>query len=226
MRFVCWLYRGRGFWKDVARYDERHPIMLARMLQRCGGHRLTCVHDGSFDIPQEISTIVMPKHVAALPDYQPKLWAWSREFQDLIGERFASIDLDVLLVGDSAPILSTADRFRIWDQAFGEPYNSSLFVLEPGFGNEVWDSYSVEELYRVRSESRQNGKYWTGDQSWIAHVLGPDHPTFSEADGIIQYRPKYHRAAMPSGMIAGFMCGPYEPFSEAEKSEWVRQLYR
>lgn len=225
MRFVCQLFRGKDFWKATARYDERHVIVLASMLYRHGGHSLTCIQDGSFSIPPGITSITMPEHVAALPDYQPKLWVWSRQLHDLIGERFAVIDLDVVIAGDLAPVLARSERFCIWDHAAGELYNSSLFVISPGFGNAVWDCYSVNTFARVRHDYENSGRYWTGDQSWIGHVLGRGKTTFGECDGVIQYRPKYHRAVMPSDMLACFMCGPYEPFSEAEESEWVKTLY-
>lgn len=219
MKFVCWLWRGHGFWKRTARYDERHVAVLASMLRRHGGHDLTCVQDGSFDIP---GSIVMPESVSSLPDYLPKLWAWSPEFHELIGERFASIDLDVVITGDIASVVETKDPLIIWDHARLELYNSSLFALAPGFGNVVWTSMTLDRI----ADAKRAAEYWTGDQSWIAHVLGPGQKTFGEASGVMQYRPALHRQAMPAGMIAGFMCGPYEPASEAEYSEWVKAAWK
>lgn len=191
------------------------------MLRRHGGHSLTCVNDGTFKIPEGVSSIIMPAKVAALPDYLPKLWAWSKQFHDIIGERFASIDLDVVIAGDLAPILQAKQKLRIWNHARLELYNSSLFALEPGYGNQVWDRLTPADLERAK----QCALYWTGDQSWIAYVLGRGYSTFSEADGVIQYRPKFHRQKMPAGMLAAFLCGPYEPFSEAEKCPWLKALY-
>ena len=190
------------------------------MLQRHGGHSLTCINDGTFKIPAGVSSIIMPAKVAALPDYLPKLWAWSRQLHNIVGERFASIDLDVVIAGDLAPILQ-GGPLRIWNHAKLELYNSSLFALDPGYGNQVWDRLTPADLQRAR----QAAAYWTGDQSWIGYVLGRGCSTFSEAEGVIQYRPKFHRQAMPRGMLAGFLCGPYEPMSEAEKCPWLKTLY-
>ena len=164
----------------------------------------------------------MPLAVAALPDYLPKLWAWSPEFHRVIGCRFASIDLDVVITGDLGPLLETPDRLRIWNHAAGELYNSSLFALQPGAHNDVWTRMTAERL----AAAKRRAAYWTGDQSWISHVIGPGAATFSEADGVIQYRPKLHRDAQPAGMLAAFMCGPYEPFAEGRVSEWVRLAYQ
>jgi len=222
MRFVCFLWRGRGFWKKTARYDARHVARLAAMLKRHGGHSLTCVQDGSFDLPVGVDQVIMPWQVAALPDYLPKLWAWSPELRARIGERFAVIDLDVVILADPAMVLGTGDPILLWDHAAREHYNTSLFALSPCAGSEVWRRLSPEAVTHAQALA----PYWTGDQSWVGHVLGAGMPTFGEGDGVIQYRPKIHRASVPSGTVAAFMCGPYEPFSEAEHSQWVRQAYR
>lgn len=218
MKFVCFLWRGKGFWKTTARYDEHHVTTLASMLARHGGHDLICVQDGSFDLP---GSIIMPEEVMALPDYLPKLWAFSPEFHALIGGRFASIDLDVVVTGDLAPMLSGREPFFAWNKASREPYNTSLFALEPGTHNRVWTELSPARV----AHARRMAAYWTGDQSWVAHVLGPDEPTFGEEAGVIQYRPTKHRAAPPAGMKAAFLCGPYEPRSESAHSAWMRREY-
>lgn len=186
------------------------------MLKRHCDAELVCVHDGNFWFPPNVNRIRMPDEVAALPDYLPKLWAWSRDFHSIIGQRFASIDLDVVLLGDFRPLLSTNDPILIWDAAKGEPYNSSLFALEPGSGTEVWNRLSPAAV----EEAKRTAGYWTGDQSWVAHVLGDGVQTFGEADGVIRYRPSLHRYAQPEGK-AVFFCGPYDPMTERGDSEWI-----
>lgn len=214
MQFVCWLWRGHGFWKQTARYGEQHVAVLASMLRRHGGHSLTCVTDGPLKI-EGVETIAMPPEIAALPDYLPKLWAWSPEFHALIGKRFVSIDLDVVLLADVAPDLQTSKPFRIWAAARNEPYNSSLFVLEPDFGQEVWARYSPERL----AVARDAAPYWTGDQSWIAHILGDRQETFAESTGIIRYRPALHDLEPDAKAV--FFCGPYDPAIEREQIPWI-----
>jgi hypothetical protein len=222
MRFICWLWRGRGFWKRVATYGPQHVAVLASMLERHGGHRLTCIHDGSFEMPAGVDAITMPPAVAALPDYLPKLWAWSPALHDLIGERFTSIDLDVVILGDLAPVLDSPATVRLWNSAIGEPYNTSLFTIEPGHGQEVWTEFSPAAV-KAASESANR---WTGDQSWVAHVLGPSMPTFGEDRGVLRYRKSQHRHDMPHGTLAAFFCGPMAPDTESEHSQWVMDNWR
>lgn len=222
MLFVCWLWNGRGFWKPTAKYGPRHVEVLASMLRRHGGHYLVCVTDRPEDIATGICTVQMPAEVAALPDYLPKLWGWSPEFHALIGRRFASIDLDVVITGDLVPVLDTEAPLRIWNKASAEPYNTSLFSLDPEYRHDVWATLTPQRIEAAKASA----VYWTGDQSWVAHVLGPHEETFGEETGVIQYRPAWHRNATPLGMKAGFMSGPYSPEIEAQNSTWVKEVWQ
>lgn len=228
MIVVCWLFQGHGFdRRRVMTYGPEHVRALGSMLRRHGGHELLCITDQpeavqAAGVAPGVAAVAMPREVAALPRYYPKLWAFSRELGDFIGERYASIDLDAVVVDDLAPVLDTGDDFLVWDQARGEPYNTSLFALEPGARSHVWERFTVElgeaaELAVGRP---------TGDQCWLGHLLGPGQPTFSEAAGVIQYRPSLHRADCPPGAKALFMCGPYRPDLEATESTWVKEAWR
>lgn len=221
IEFVCFLWRGRGFWQHVASYGPQHVRVLARMLARHGGHRLTCIHDG-VELPEGVAGVRMPAEVAELPNYLPKLWAWSPAFHDRMpADRCAFIDLDVVVLDDLAPVLTTEAPVRLWDSARGEPYNTSLFTLERGHGHAVWQSMTVERVAAAQAQASR----WTGDQSWVAHVLGPDLPTFGEATGVIRYRPSIHRSAPPVGTRAAFLCGPRAPDTERTYSPWIAQTW-
>lgn len=225
MIFVCWLFQGHGFdRRRVMSYGPEHPRVLASMLRRHGGHELICVTDqGAAVRAAGVTTVALPPEVAALPRYYPKLWAFSREFGDFIGERFVSIDLDAVVVGDLAPVLDTAHPFLVWDQARGEPYNTSLFALEPGARAQVWERFTVEAAAEAELLA---GFRWTGDQSWVGWALGGAEATFGEGAGVLQYRPSRHRAAPPEGARAVFLCGPYRPDLEAQESAWIAESWR
>jgi len=220
MHFVCFLWRGRAFERPVARYGVEHVAVLASMLQRYGGHRLTCVHDG-IEPPPGVTGIRMPDAVAALPDYLPKLWAWSPELHRQFTQRIAFIDLDVVIVGDLAPVLENDAPIRLWDSAKGEPYNTSLFTVVPGHGQAVWNDMTLERVARAKADATR----WTGDQSWVAHMLGPDLPTFGEDTGIIRYRRSLHAEASPPGTRAAFLCGPMAPDTERHNSKWIARAW-
>ena len=222
MKFVCWLFRGNGFNRSkVMSYTPEHVRVLQAMLERHGGHELICITDQGREVSNAgVKVMDMPEEVSGLPIYYPKLWAFSETFGAAMGERFASIDLDVVLTGDPASVFPDTD-FAIWDQAKGELYNSSLFALEPGARKEVWDRFTPEAAERAKT----NAMRWTGDQSWIGEVLGDGEETFSQDDGIIQYRPSLHRERPAGNGIAYFFCGPMRPDTESVASPWIRNHY-
>lgn len=221
MRFLCSLWDGSGFWKRTARYGADDVVKLASALRRHGGHDLTCVTDGAFELPSFIDQIRMPDCVASMPDYLPKLYLWSPELQQIVGERYASIDLDVVLLEDVAPVLGDAPVV-LWDEAVGEPYNTSLFAVEPGHGTTVWQHYTPERLYHARAVATR----WTGDQSWVAHILGNGCKTFGERDGVIRYRGGQHMHGVPAGTRAVFFCGPISPATEVRETGWIAENWR
>ena len=233
MRFVTTLWNGHAFWKPVVKYSVEHVERLASMLNRHGGHKLTVVHDGTFDLPRQVDAIRMPDEVASLPDYQPKLWLWSRELGETIGERYAAIDLDVVVLADLAPMLAANRRIphvplAIWDEAVGEPYNTSLFAVEPDYARAVWTTFAADP--RRLQIAAANATRWTGDQSWVAHVIQSRDlikpMTFSERDGVLRYRGRRDEAGVPEGTKAVFFCGPMCPKTVGETVPWVRACWK
>lgn len=218
MDFLCFLWRGRHFDRPVATYGVQHVAALASMLHRHGGHTLTCAHSG-VELPAGVRGIRMPDEVIALDDYLPKLWAWAPELHYRMPARFVCIDLDVVILDDIAPVIESNEPILLWDSAKDEPYNTSLFALAAGHGHEVWDTLTPQRLDFAKHQATR----WTGDQSWVAHVLGPHMPTFGEDMGIIRYRPSQHREALPPGTRAAFFCGPMAPDTEIKKSPWIKR---
>lgn len=216
--FLCWLFCGVDFDRNkVMTYRPEHVRVLQAMLRRNGGHELVCVSD--MDVPG-VRVIPMPAAVAALPSYYPKLWAFSRECQDAVGERFTSIDLDVIVRGDLGEVVDHDSDFRIWDGAALQPYNSSFFTMTPGTHNHVWDSFNVPD---AEAASKLYPK-WCGDQGWIAHVLGNGERVYREDDDVIV---RYRRRAVsppPATARAIFTCGPYRPDTLMDL-DWVARDY-
>lgn len=217
MIFVCWLWRGSG----PVEYGVGHVHVLSKMLERHGGHELVCVTDDQEVQFKSVRKISMPLAVSNLGGYYPKLWLWSETLQRLVGaRRFASIDLDVVVTGNLAEC-DTGEPLLFWRDAAGrEPYNTSLVFLNAGQGFDVWRRWPLANLENVKAAY----PYWTGDQSWVAWVLGGGCAAFADR-GVVQYRPE-HRNAQPANMRAAFMCGPYDPCKEATKSSWVEREWR
>jgi hypothetical protein len=218
------LWSGHAFWKPVVKYGVRHVEVLANMLKRHGGHDLTVVHDGTFDLPVHLDAVRMPDEVASLPDYQPKLWLWSPDLRETIGERFVAIDLDVIVLGDLGPLLDVACPVYLWNEAVGEPYNTSLFAVKPSAGLQVWEMFRDNPAQLARAA--RSMPRWTGDQSWVALILGPLLPTFGEVEGVVRYRPGRDVGGVPADTLAVFFCGPRCPATIKDDVKWVADNWR
>jgi len=225
--FVTFLWAGHD-WPDgkkVPTYTAQHVQVLASMLARHGGHTLACVTDRP--IPAAgVRRIAMPDAVAALPKYYPKVWAFSDDCGKQIGQRFTYIDLDAVVVGDLGPLTARNGDFICWNQARGEPYNTSFYTLEPGTRATVWEKFTTAAADHAELDWQRAGGRWTGDQSWVGHVLGSSELMYSEGDGLKQYRPTLHRLAKEPETLAYFLCGPYDPATEAERSAWIKASWQ
>jgi len=215
VRFLCSLWQGTGFWKSVARYSVEDVAYLANALERFG-HRLTCITDDPSEVEKyRVEAIPMPADVAALPDYQPKLWIWSPELHALIGEPFAHIDLDCVVLDDPATVFHPKHKLQFWNWARQEPYNTSLVYITPGHGCEVWANRN-----RI-DEAKALWPYWTGDQSLVGWTLGPNEWTFGPDDGIVNFsRIAMHDLRPPAAKVV-FFCGPLKPRDWAEQVKWI-----
>jgi hypothetical protein len=110
-----------------------------------------------------------------------RLKIFSKEMKDLIGKRFVSIDLDVVLVDDVTPIFDRDEKFIIWGEHFRKtPYCGSLFMMNAGCYPEIWESFNVK---CYPSNHRQMWPYGT-DQDHICSCLYPDVPMWTMDDGI------------------------------------------
>lgn len=232
MMFVCCLFHGHGLDRlRVMHYGAEHVRVLGAMLRRNGGHTLVCVTDKPTEI-EGVAVLPMPIEASRLPGFYPKLWLFSEGFgawayQRTGGVPFVAIDLDAVILADPAPALPTGTDFAIWDEARGEPYNTSLYLLRPGARSIVWAAFSVERaLVAERVIGAEPGKRWTGDQSWVAAVLGEGERTFNQAGGIIRYKPSRDRPAPAPGARVYFMCGPFRPDIEARDVSWVAEAYQ
>lgn len=215
MQFVCMLWSGRGFSKPVARYSEEDVVYLASALERFG-HKLLCVTDTRRELPDSVGQLCLSKNIFSLPDYLPKLWLWSKAFRSFMPKRFAYIDLDVILLDDPASVFNHKHPVMFWDFAKQEPYNTSLFVCDKDFGLEIWDRRA--EL----PKAKLTWPRWTGDQSFVGHILGPGQATFGPDQGIVNYSSRWHPCSgPPKGIKAVFFCGPRKPADLKGQVPWV-----
>lgn len=187
LEVVCWMWSG---WRPI--YTWRHVRALCRALERemSVPFRVTCVTDK----PDEITccrALPLPAwrvdaRVQRVNNYS-KLNLFDPGFQEAFGPRLVSIDLDVLVAADLAPLFAGAEEFRIM-RGYQQPYNSSLVYLRAGALRHVWTQFDpVMGPQAVAAARRRQLRGMTGsDQAWLCMRV-QNAPLFGPADGVHQF---------------------------------------
>lgn len=201
--------------------------------------RLTCITDDPKGISSEVRILPLwdvyaglpSPHGHAYPSCYRRLPLFAEHFDgqriaDLIGPRFACMDLDLVILADVTAMFSEDVDFRIWgDTAKGTPYNGSLYMLRAGARRQVWEQFDPVESPR---RSLALG-YIGSDQGWIGACLGPNERKWSVRDGVYSFRNhvQRNRYLLPANARVVIFHGAVDPWSEhAQRLSWVRKHYR
>jgi hypothetical protein len=123
-----------------------------------------------------------------------RLKSFSEEMKDLLGPRFLSLDLDLVIVDDITPMVDRPEPFVIAKGATAlkkfrnNLYSGTMYLLTSGYHKVVWESFrdrspKLRALWSIVKECRRNGLNGT-DSAWIARILGPGQPTWEQEDGL------------------------------------------
>lgn len=232
--FVCFKWRPPRRYRSV--FSASTVNILRAMLERHyrKPHRLTCITDDPDGIDSRVRIIPLWDDHATIqnpsgahnPSCYRRLKLFSAEAAEIIGPRFAALDLDTVIVDDVAPIFDRTDEFAIWGDTHPKTwYNGSLWILTAGARREVWESFDPLTSPRL---SRLAGHFGS-DQGWISHCLGPNEVRLGKSDGIFSYRvhiePRGGR--LPHGARIVMFHGKTDPWSaSARRHAWVREHYR
>lgn len=195
-------------------------------------HEFVCLTDDPSGIDPEIRTVPIWDDFADLPgphgvNCYRRLRAFSAEAAELIGPRFVSLDLDVVLVGDVAPLWDRPEDFVIWgDVARDTPYNGSMWLLRAGTRRQVWETFDPE---RSPAQTRALG-YVGSDQAWIGACLGPGETRWTTRDGVYSWRVHLRRGrdVLPAGARIVMFHGADDPWMPhvRQRQPWVARHYR
>lgn len=191
---VCFLWRAPGAVPPL--YSAEHVNRLRLMLDMRLGetYRLVCATEDAAGLDPRIDVVPMSRELVAQSNRRYlKLLLFRRDAARIFGaERLLYLDLDVVLVGDIAPLLERQEDFVIWrDPTARRPgcetshrYNSSVILMNAGCRPAVYETFdgaTTPDLVR-------RGQLIGSDQAWIGHVCGPDEATFGPEDGILGLR--------------------------------------
>ena len=231
---VCWKWRPAGHYRSTFTAEAVNVLqrMIARYYQR--PHRFICVCDEPTGIDAAVEIVplwsdyadVPSPHGAGQPSCYRRLKAFAPEIADVFGERFVSLDLDTVVVGDLAPIFDRPEDFVIWGETDPRSwYNGSLWLMTAGARRQVWDRFDPRTSPRA---AKVAGKFGS-DQGWISYVLGPGEATWSTKDGVYSFRVHLapNAGRLPADARIVMFHGHHDPWGEyAQRLPWVREAYQ
>lgn len=232
---VCWR------WKPKPGYRSSYPpetvnilrAMVARHFQH--PHTFICVTDDARGIDPRVKVIPSFEDFAGLPSphggKNPSCYRRLRMFHpeaaQWFGQRFVSLDLDVVITGDLTPVWNRAGEIVLWGDTNPQPgshYNGSMILMTAGSRSQVWTDFDPAVSPRLAMENRS----WGSDQGWISYKLGPREAKWSKLDGVYSYRNHIEKRGkvLPENAKVVSWHGRIDPWtSEAKQIPWVRQHY-
>jgi hypothetical protein len=149
------------------------------------------------------------------------------------GDRFVSLDLDCVIVGDLRSVWDKPDDFVIWgDTSPHTRYNASMIMMTAGSRPKVWTTFDPTRSPR---QSREAGQFGS-DQGWISTCLGHGERKFTTRDGVFSFRNHVNRdhvfnpsarGQLPPGARVVFFHGQIDPWVREvqERYPWIRRHY-
>jgi hypothetical protein len=233
---VCWKWRPLvSYYRS--KFDAGHVntlrAMVARHYQK--PHRFNCITDDPKGIDSRVRIIPLWSDHSSLvslhgknnPSCFRRLRVFARDAADLIGPRFISIDLDVVIAGDLVPIFDRPEDFVMWEGMVGRNfYNGSMFMMTAGARPQVWETFEPV----VSSHAASRAGFYGSDQAHICNVLGGDEARWTRADGVYSWRNhvRYRPARLPDDARMVFFHGsagdPWAPNVQSA-APWIKRHY-
>jgi hypothetical protein len=227
---ICWR------WKPLNGYRSTFGPETVRVLRNMVArhyphpHRFVCVTDTPQDLDADIERLPLWNDFADVPSphggKNPSCYRRLRLFHPdagkVFGDRFVSIDLDTVIVGDLSPLWNRKEDFVAWGDTNPQPgshYNGSMLLLRAGARRQVWDRFDPQTSPR---KSLQAGCYGS-DQGWISYCLGAGETRWTKADGVYSFRNDIKprdAAALPANARLVMFHGSYDPWHPTIQQRW------
>ena len=187
-------------------------------------HEYLCITDSPELVPEGIRTIPLWDKCRDLGGCFNRLFIFSPEMREIIGPRFACVDLDCVVTADVTDIFSRKDDFIInryvpfpgTESDKDQMYNGSLILMDAGARRKVWDRFDPRTSpARIAGQRMVVGS----DQAWIRIVLGRHEWTVGPEDGI--YEARNIGANLPENARMVFFSGRRDP--SLSPHEWVKR---
>lgn len=198
LRIVTWKwYDPKYRWNPYYLYTAHHVNRLYRAVRDNLSlpHEFICLTDDPEGIDSGVRVLPVPTRHAELGGCYRRLWLFSDEARQVIGERIVQIDLDSMVTGDLTPLFDRDDSFVCWCHGYADRRNrsvycASLLMMTAGVYEAVWETFDPHKSPEIVKDIVGT------DQAWFTHVLGPDMPTWGRKDGVYSFRRHFNRGGL------------------------------
>lgn len=187
LKIVTWKWKSVD--KSLKKRDEFNSVHVNTMYSMLQRHlhmpfEMVCITDDPTDIHPQIRCVPLWRDYRRVGGCFRRLRIFSDEMKHIIGARFASIDLDAVIVDDVTPIFSRTENFIIWGEHYRDtPYCGSLMMMNAGCRAGVWESFKLEKY-----PSNIRGRWPKGtDQFHISRCLYPEEVMWTSEDGVYNF---------------------------------------
>lgn len=161
-----------------------------------------------------------------------RLYTFSSDMRELIGPRFACIDLDTVIVNNVDHIFSREEDFVYFKapgpSGTGSRMNCGLYMMDAGAREFVWTKF-IEDPQEAKKISQ--AKFAGSDQAWCNYILDLDKEAYWDiSDG--HYNVRQHflekgRTELPKDAAMIHWPGPRDP-NETKwgKYTWLKTHYK
>lgn len=196
-------------------------------------HRFCCVTDDATGLDPQVEVIPPWNDFAKVPSpsggRNPSCYRRLRMFHPeigtVLGHRFVSLDLDLVILGDLTALWNRSEDFVVWGDTNPKTfYNGSLVLMTAGARPQVWETFDPIQSPRLSQAAGHHGS----DQGWVSYCLGKGEATWGPGDGVYSFRnhvvPKGSRPPENAKLV--IFHGNVDPWSpEAQRLDWVRRHY-
>jgi hypothetical protein len=204
-------------------YGDEHVRRLGRMLARhlTIPYRFVCISDR--DVPG-VETLPLWPDLAELGGCYRRLKVFDPAF-DMLGERFAMMDLDCVVTGSLDEMFSRPDAFVMNAYRSTRPrdpdqhYNGGLMLMTAGARPQVWQQFDPVKTPALIAKRRR--ECIGTDQAWIRLCLGKGEARFTA--GVYEFRQL--RGTLPADARVVMFAGARDPSTSLE-IPWVRQHWQ
>ena len=242
LKVVCFKWNHTGGYRlpslsVIGQYTAAHVNNMYRAVQRhtTVPHEFICITDDPEGI--ECKTLPLWDKCRELGGCYNRLYVFSEDMREIIGDRFICIDLDCVIVGSLDALFSRDEDFiinRFYGGASEQYYNGGLFMMNAGARKEVWERF-IEDIPKAKAildEKTKERKLLGTDQAWISYVLDRGEAMFDdEDDGVMAYLRNKTMPMSPGGVgrtlppnaCMVLFAGKIDPMTEYYANEWIQQ---